>query len=133
MKAVYVDLHIHTSENADELNNNYNIDELIKKLKEKSSGRRILISLTDHNVINKDAYLKMIKRTIEENSINIILGTELHIRTHDDRPAYHCHIYFDIEEISEEKIDKINEILDELHPKKWLNEEISQYLRLKKL
>lgn len=133
MEAVYVDLHIHTSENADELNNNYNIDELIKKLKEKSSGRRILISLTDHNVINKDAYLKMIKRTIEENSINIILGTELHIRNHDDRPAYHCHIYFDIEEITEEKIDKINEILDELYPQKMVERREKSIPKIEKI
>lgn len=31
MKAIYVDLHIHTSENADNLNKNYNVDKLIKK------------------------------------------------------------------------------------------------------
>ena len=57
MEAIYVDLHIHTSENADALNYNYNIDELIKKVKEKANGRQALISLTDHNTINKDAYL----------------------------------------------------------------------------
>ena len=30
MEAIYVDLHIHTSENADNLNKSYNIDELIR-------------------------------------------------------------------------------------------------------
>ena len=40
MEAIYVDLHIHTSENADNLNKNYNIDELIKKNKTKSTRKK---------------------------------------------------------------------------------------------
>lgn len=116
MEAIYVDLHIHTSENADDLNNNYNVDELIKKIKEKANGRRSLISLTDHNVINKDAYLKFLSK--KEKDINIILGTELHIRNHKGKPAYHCHIYFDINNINGKEIDKLNKILNRLYPKK---------------
>lgn len=133
MEAIYVDLHIHTSENADVLNNNYNVDELIKKVKEKSNGRRMLISLTDHNVINKEAYLKIIKKATENDIINIILGTELHIRNHDDRPAYHCHIYFDIEKITEEEIDKINQILAELYPKKMVERKDKSIPKIEKI
>ena len=55
MEAIYVDLHIHTSENADNLNKNYSIDELIRNINKKSNGRQALISLTDHNTINKVA------------------------------------------------------------------------------
>ena len=67
MEAIYVDLHIHTSENADNLNKNYNIDELIKKIKQKAQGRKALISLTDHNTINKDVYLSVLKRIKDED------------------------------------------------------------------
>lgn len=133
MEAIYVDLHIHTSENADELNNNYDIDELLEKVKEKANGRRILISLTDHNVINKNAYLKIIKKAKEDDNINIILGTEIHIRNHDDRPAYHCHIYFNIEKITEEEIVKINKILFELYPKKMVERKDKSIPKIEKI
>ena len=63
MEAIYVDLHIHTSENADNLNKSYNIDELIRNINKEAKGRQALISLTDHNTINKDAYLKFINKT----------------------------------------------------------------------
>lgn len=116
MEAIYVDLHIHTSENADALNDNYNIDELIKKVKEKANGRQALISLTDHNTINKDAYLKFMDK--KEKNIKIILGAELHIKNYETKPAYHCHIYFDISSINDKEIDNLNGILDELYPKK---------------
>lgn len=132
MEAIYVDLHIHTSENADVLSDNYNVNELIKKVKEKANGRKILLSLTDHNVINKDAYLKLIKKA-KENMLNIILGTELHIRNHDDRPAYHCHIYFDIEEINKEEIDRINMILAELYPKKMIQRKDKSIPKIEKV
>ncbi len=116
MEAIYVDLHIHTSENADNLNKNYNIDELIRNINKKSNGRQALISLTDHNTINKDAYLKFINK--KEENIKIILGTELHIKNHETKPAYHCHIYFDLKNINDKEIDNLNSILDELYPKK---------------
>lgn len=119
MEAIYVDLHIHTSEDADKLNNSYNANELIEKIKQKAQGRKALISITDHNVINKKAYLNMIKE-IEKKDIYLILGVELHIRNHEDRPAYHCHIYFDLEKINAKEIDNINNILNILYPKKMI-------------
>lgn len=119
MEAIYVDLHIHTSENADNLNKNYNIDELIKKINQKAQGRKALISLTDHNTINKDVYLSVLKR-IKDEDISLVLGVEIHIRNHDDRPAYHCHIYFDITDITVKEIDDINNILNLLYPKKMV-------------
>ena len=118
MEAIYVDLHIHTSENADNLNNNYDIDTLVSNVIEKASGHRCLISLTDHNTINKKIYLDLLKKDNEK--INVLLGAELHIRNHKDKPAYHCHIYFDIKEITEEVIDNINSILNEKYPKKMV-------------
>ena len=60
MKAIYVDLHIHTSQDADKLNKDYDVDNLIRNIMKMSKGRDALISLTDHNVINKEAYIKFL-------------------------------------------------------------------------
>ena len=129
MNVTYVDLHIHTSENADELVENYNVDKLIERLKEESNNKEILISLTDHNVINIDAYMKL----KEKNEINLIVGVELHIRNHDNRPAYHCHIYFDIDEINETKLEEINKILGELYPKKMVERKDKSIPKIEKV
>lgn len=113
MNPIYTDLHIHTSENPDNINENYDLDCLIKKIKEYNKDSDFLISLTDHNVINKTAYLKAV-----ELGINIILGVELHIKNYDNAPAYHCHIYFDLENITKKVIDDLNAKLLKLYPKK---------------
>lgn len=113
MKPIYTDLHIHTSDNPNHLNENYDIELLISKIKEVTNDSEFLISLTDHNVINKVSYLKA-----KELEINIIVGVELHIRNYDECPAYHCHIYFELEEITIEIIDDLNQKLDELYPNK---------------
>lgn len=113
MKPIYLDLHIHTSENEDELNQSYNVDLLLEKIKITCQDSDFLISLTDHNTINKSAYIKLLEKTT-----NVILGVELHIKNADNKPPYHCHLYFNFDEIKEEIIDKINIILDELYPKK---------------
>lgn len=113
MNPIYLDTHIHTSESPDAINENYDLELLISKIKEFNKDCDFLISLTDHNTINKSAYLKA-----KQLGINIILGVELHIRNYDDCPAYHCHIYFDLEEITDVIIDDLNKKLDELYPKK---------------
>lgn len=113
MNPIYTDLHIHTSENPDNINENYDLDCLIKKIKEYNKNSDFLISLTDHNVINKTAYLKAV-----EMGINIILGVELHIKNYINAPSYHCHIYFDLENITEKVIDELNAKLLKLYPKK---------------
>jgi len=43
MKPVYLDLHIHTSENPNELNENYNSDVLLSKISEVAKGANFLI------------------------------------------------------------------------------------------
>jgi len=75
MEPVYVDIHIHTSENADKLNSNYDVEALHKSITMLSKEYPILVSLSDHNTINKLAYLKM-----KDFFQNIIIGSELHIR-----------------------------------------------------
>lgn len=54
MKPIYIDLHIHTSENPDELDESYDIETLLKKVYENSQGEDFLISLTDHNTVKEE-------------------------------------------------------------------------------
>ena len=92
MNAIYTDLHIHTSENADEPNEKYQVETLINNIKTFSGTdeSKILISFTDHNVINKKAYEKL----LDSFDVNVILGVELHIRNYSDADPYHCHIFW---------------------------------------
>jgi hypothetical protein len=118
LEPIYLDLHIHTSENENDLNQHYNVDLLLEKVKEINDDSEFLLSLTDHNTINKNAYIKLLKKTN-----NVILGVELHIKNSKKKPPYHCHMYFNIDKIDEEIIDSINVILDELYPIKQITPE----------
>ncbi len=120
MKPVYLDLHIHTSENPNSLNTSYDVDTLLQKISAIANSAEFLISLTDHNAINKLAYLNLITKTP-----HVLLGVELHIRNYDEKPPYHCHIYFNAKEINETIINEINEKLDTLYPKKIITEDLS--------
>ena len=113
MEPVFVDFHIHTSSNPDHPNDDYDIFSLKKGIENIANGSPYLISITDHNFVNKKAYIKALAE-IE----NILLGVELHIRNYGECKPYHCHIIFSIKDISEQVIDDINEKLDELYPQK---------------
>lgn len=113
MKPVYIDLHIHTSDDPNNLKTDYDIDVLIEKIKEKTHGFDSLISFTDHNTINKEVYL-----LAKDKVPNLIIGAELHVRHDDKKRPYHCHIYFKTDIISSSIIDEINIILDEIYPSK---------------
>ena len=121
MNPIYLDTHIHTSENPNEVNNDYDIELLVKKIHDFNGNSDFLISLTDHNMVNKNAYQKAVAL-----NLNIILGVELHIRNYDGCPAYHCHIYFDIKVITDEILDDINTKLDELYPDKIVRKDDPQ-------
>ena len=113
MKPVFIDFHIHTSQNPENLNEAYNLDLLKTKIEEVADGSNYLVSLTDHNTINKPAYLDAVTKLN-----NVLLGVELHIRNFDEAKPYHCHILFNLEQINGDNIDSINSILDDLYPSK---------------
>ncbi len=113
MEPIFLDFHIHTSDDPENLNESYSLEILISKVEKIAGGSNYLISLTDHNVINKPVYLKAADK-IE----NILLGVELHIRNYDSEPPYHCHMLFNLENIDEKSIDDINSKLYELYPNK---------------
>lgn len=110
---VYIDLHIHTSTNPDRLCEDYNLDLLIEKIRQKSNGASCLISLTDHNTINVHAYDELRTRS----DVNLVLGVELHVSNTGTRP-YHCHAYF--KKSDKDTVLALNKILDELYPKKTI-------------
>lgn len=118
MDPIYLDLHIHTSVDPKHLNENYDLDTLIEKIREKAGGDNFIISLTDHNTINETIYLKAVEKIHKK----LILGVELHIQTHKgiNTKAYHCHIFFDFDEegINKRSIEDINDKLDTLYPNK---------------
>ena len=115
MESVYIDVHIHTSENPDCLNENYDVDKLFSKIRHASQGQQSLISLTDHNTINKKVYLEALKKC--GSDIHLLLGVELHIHYVKETEAYHCHMLFK-NAISEQVIDEVNAILNKLYVKK---------------
>lgn len=115
MCPVFIDIHIHTSSNPDSLNTNYDVDTLFAKIRIQAQGQHALVSLTDHNTVNKDAYLKALKKC--DDDIHLILGVELHVHYTIETEAYHCHMFFK-NQITERLIDDINTILNKLYPRK---------------
>ncbi len=107
MTPIYLDLHIHTQNNQD-----YDLELLKSKILEVSDNAEHLVSLTDHNFINTEIYLKA-----KEIFKNIIIGVELHIRYNQDSPYYHCHAYFK-NEINKDTLGKLNSIIDTLYDTK---------------
>lgn len=67
MEPIYLDLHIHTSDDPNNLNVNYDLDLLISKVTEVAGGSNFLVSFTDHNVINEKVYLEA-KTKIKDKS-----------------------------------------------------------------
>jgi len=113
MNAVYTDIHIHTTENPNQLNSNYDVDLLVQNIKKQAASKPILVSLTDHNTINKNAYVRLAR----QENVYLILGVELHVRKFENAKPYHCHLLINTL-INEEVIDNINRILDCLYPDK---------------
>ena len=111
----YCDMHIHTYEDANKRENaHYDVDALLRRVRNCAKGHKAMISLTDHNVINADAYKDILANA--KNDITIILGVELHVKANGPKP-YHAHAYFNIEP-SVEAIGAINELLGALYPNK---------------
>lgn len=65
MRAVFTDLHIHTSENSDTVNEEYNSKLLVQKVKEFCQYDYVLLSLTDHNTSFGELTIKPVNVRIE--------------------------------------------------------------------
>lgn len=115
IQPVYIDIHIHTSENPDCLNANYDVKSLLKGVEKMAQGNVALISLTDHNTINKSAYMALLAEA--PATVRVLVGAELHIKNYDNAPAYHCHVIFNVPTTTQ-SIDDLNKILDDLYETK---------------
>jgi len=118
MMPVFIDLHIHTSDNPEKINDFYDVVNLKKGIESISAGAKYLVSLTDHNTINKTAYLSA-NKVLD----NILLGVELHVRNYPEASPYHCHISFNTEDINESIIDDLNDKLNQLYPSKVVGDD----------
>ena len=112
LEPVYIDLHIHTSKNPDQLDAAYDFATLHEKIRACAMGSPYLISLTDHNTINRVAYLHAASLFH-----HLLIGAELHVRNYRDEPPYHCHIFFR-SPVDADTIDALNVVLDTLYPRK---------------
>lgn len=130
MEPVYIDIHIHTSSNPDNLNVDYDVESLFSKVRSKAQGQSILLSFTDHNVINKKAYITALD--VCSTDIHLILGVELHIHYVPETEAYHCHMFFK-NEVTEQSIDDINGILKRLYPQKTVEKKDTSIPTLDKI
>lgn len=114
----YCDVHIHTYADANKREGaNYDADTLLSRVRTCAKGHKAIIALTDHNVINADAYEAVLGKAGDD--VVLILGVELHIKANGPKP-YHAHVYFNSEPTTE-NIAAINELLDKLYPNKLPN------------
>lgn len=112
----YCDMHIHTYQNANSRDGStYGIDSLFERIRKDAKGHKAVVSLTDHNVINKDAYERALAACGDD--IVLILGVELHVKSNGAKP-YHAHAYFNEPLDNLTVIDRLNTILDKLYPNK---------------
>ena len=114
----YCDMHIHTYADANKREGaNYDADTLLSRVRTCAKGHKAIIALTDHNVINADAYEAVLGKAGDD--VVLILGVELHIKANGPKP-YHAHVYFNSGPTTE-NIAAINELLDKLYPNKLPN------------
>ena len=111
----YCDMHIHTYPDANHRSNSYDCASLLEKVCPLAKGHHILLSLTDHNTVNKEAYESLIDMSADD--VSVIVGVELHVRSNGKRP-YHAHAYFNADARDAAFIDGLNEKLDKLYPDK---------------
>ena len=111
----YCDMHIHTYADANKRESvHYDVDALLARVRACARGSKAMISLTDHNVINTDAYKEASEKAGDD--VALILGVELHVKANGPKP-YHAHAYFNVEP-NDDNIEALNEVLDELYPDK---------------
>lgn len=111
----YCDMHIHTYADANKRESvHYDVDALLARVRDCARGSKAMISLTDHNVINTDAYKEASEKA--GDNVALILGVELHVKANGPKP-YHAHAYFNVEP-NDDNIEALNEVLDELYPDK---------------
>lgn len=103
-----IDLHIHTDWSKKTKENDYNGHFKVDKLKEKLIKNGVSVfSLTDHNIINIDAYKEYYASYDKENDPLLLLGVELDIQVNTHKGGertYHTLIIFNYSNYDNAKI-----------------------------
>jgi len=115
VEPAYVDIHIHTSNNPEALTDNYDYEALERGVKAIACDKPFLLSFSDHNTINKHAYLNLPSSLANA----FLIGVELTVKNSTTDIPYHCHAVFS-NAITQDNIDSLNAILDSLYPDKNL-------------
>jgi hypothetical protein len=125
-----VDLHIHTDKSKDTKDNDYkgvfSIDTLKSNLIKAEVG---IFSLTDHNIINIDAYEEYYKNKNDEDPL-LLLGVELDIELDNKgtKKRYHSLLVFNHSDI--ESVKKISESLENKYTQKSITDPKQRVLNI---
>ncbi len=114
-----IDLHIHTDESRKTKQNDYegsfDIDTLYQKL---TTNKVEIFSMTDHNVVNIDAYEKYYSRHSSEEDPLLLVGVELDIENNDK--TYHSLLVFNYSTF--EKAKSIHERIEKYYSDKRIGD-----------
>lgn len=112
----YCDMHIHTYPDANHTEGaTYDAATLLHNVRAKAQRHRAMISLTDHNTINYQAYEDTLAAC--GNDVVVVLGVELHVKSNGPKP-YHAHAYFNVPKIDRQTVEPLNTLLNRLYPNK---------------
>src|SRR5690606_17463037 len=113
-----VDLHIHTDYSKKTKTNDYQGNFDVDVLKQKLIDNNVkLFSMTDHNIINVDAY-KAYVSNCKEGDPKLLIGCEFDIEVPESNKTitYHSVIIFENESI--EDVELISKKIEELYTRK---------------
>lgn len=123
-----VDLHIHTDKSKVTKNDDYCGAFLINVLKNKLKENGVdIFSLTDHNIINVDAYREYYNNYDEEKDPLLLLGIELDIQ--GSRKSYHSLLIFNHCDI--ESVERISSLLEKKYSDNGISDPKQRKLSIK--
>jgi len=104
-----VDLHIHTDKSKETKDNDYKGIFSVQTVYQKMTGNDVgIFSLTDHNIINVDAYTEYYQTYTDEDDPLLLIGVELDINVEETR--YHSLLIFCHHDVG--NLNRINDALE---------------------
>lgn len=115
------DMHIRTYADANKRDGTHSrAKTLPARVRECARGHCVVISLTDHNVIDAQAYRDVLN--LANDDVRPIVGVEVHVRSNGPKP-HHAHMYFNFPPNNFDEKAKVNDILDRLYRNKLLKKD----------
>ena len=120
-----IDLHIHTNKSAETKHGDYKGDFSINVLKQKLTDNNVCIfSLTDHNIINVDAYREYYESYNQDKDPLLLLGIEVDIQ--GPAKKFHTLLIFNSSDI--DTVERISNIFEDVYAKKGIVDNYSRVL-----